>query len=234
MQNVWHAYWQINHYISWQDSLEKARELENRSTGEKIWDTVCIFTGEVTGYYDMQRATTGIDPVTGEKLTDGQRVTAAALAAAGFIPFVGWAGRAIKGGHAIYKTTKTFQAADKALDAYRTTEAFDILKSTERGLYGLASANGFSVYITGKDIFGNPVSDEERQAGFERALALLSIKKNPITTVLGAKSGHKVVSKGTDEIDKVLTKNGAFRDAKRRAGIPNSTQHKKPVDVYDG
>ncbi|UII58594.1 hypothetical protein LS684_23700 (plasmid) [Cytobacillus spongiae] len=40
--------------------------------------------------------------------------------------------------------------------------------------------------------------------------------------------------KGTDEIDKVLTKNGAFRDAKRRAGIPNSTQHKKPVNVYDG
>ncbi|WP_307476594.1 HNH/endonuclease VII fold putative polymorphic toxin [Cytobacillus purgationiresistens] len=35
-------------------------------------------------------------------------------------------------------------------------------------------------------------------------------------------------------MDKVLTKNGAFRDAKRRAGIPNSTQHKKPVDVYDG
>ncbi|WP_071461028.1 HNH/endonuclease VII fold putative polymorphic toxin [Bacillus massilinigeriensis] len=41
-------------------------------------------------------------------------------------------------------------------------------------------------------------------------------------------------NKGTDEIDKVLTKNGAFRDAKRRAGIPNSTQQKKPVDVYDG
>lgn len=41
-------------------------------------------------------------------------------------------------------------------------------------------------------------------------------------------------NKGTDKIDKVLTKNGAFRDAKRRAGIPNSTQHKKPVDVYDG
>nr|WP_211171224.1 HNH/endonuclease VII fold putative polymorphic toxin [Bacillus sp. DNRA2] len=42
------------------------------------------------------------------------------------------------------------------------------------------------------------------------------------------------VSKSSHEIDKVLTKNGAFRDAKRRAGIPNSTQHKKPVDVYDG
>ncbi|MDQ0221026.1 HNH/endonuclease VII fold putative polymorphic toxin [Peribacillus cavernae] len=41
-------------------------------------------------------------------------------------------------------------------------------------------------------------------------------------------------TKGTVDIDKVLTKNGAFRDAKRRAGIPNSTQHKNHVDVYDG
>jgi hypothetical protein len=38
----------------------------------------------------------------------------------------------------------------------------------------------------------------------------------------------------TSEFDKLLTKNGAFRDAKRRAGIPNSAQHKKPIDVYDG
>ncbi|KAF0816278.1 Rhs-family protein [Bacillus sp. ZZV12-4809] len=44
----------------------------------------------------------------------------------------------------------------------------------------------------------------------------------------------KKAGKGTDEIDRVLTKNGGFRDAKRRAGIPNSIQHKKPVDVYDG
>ena len=184
-------------YISWQDSLEKARELENRPWYEKTWDTVCTFTGEVTGYYDMKRATTGIDPVTGEELTAGQRTTAAALAAAGFIPFVGWAGRAAKGGHAIYKTSKTFKAADSALDAYRTTESFDILKKTERGLYGLASANGFSEYITGRDIFGNPISEEEKQAGFERALALLPFKKMPTTTVLGAKNGPRVVSKGT-------------------------------------
>ncbi|MEK3933813.1 T7SS effector LXG polymorphic toxin [Sporosarcina sp. FSL W7-1349] len=39
---------------------------------------------------------------------------------------------------------------------------------------------------------------------------------------------------GIVDNDKILTKNGAFRDAKRNAGIPNSTQHKKPVDVYDG
>ncbi|WP_433958674.1 hypothetical protein [Cytobacillus horneckiae] len=40
--------------------------------------------------------------------------------------------------------------------------------------------------------------------------------------------------RGKDDLDNVLTRNGAFRDAKRRAGIPNSIQHKKPVDVYDG
>ncbi|WP_249725700.1 HNH/endonuclease VII fold putative polymorphic toxin, partial [Paenibacillus dendritiformis] len=39
---------------------------------------------------------------------------------------------------------------------------------------------------------------------------------------------------GTGDVDKILTRNGAFRDAKRRAGIPNSAQHKKPVYVHDG
>ena len=161
-------------YISWQDELEKARELENRSFGEKTWDTICTFTGEVTGYYDMKRATTGIGPVTGEELTGGQRATAAALAAAGFIPFVGWAGRAVKGGHAIYKTSKTFKAADNALDAYRTTEAFDILRKTEYGLYGLASANGFSEYITGKDMFGQELTEQQRQSSLTQSILVLA------------------------------------------------------------
>lgn len=51
---------------------------------EKTWDVVSTFTGRVTGYYDTKRAATGIDPVTGEKLTEAERVTAA-FAAAGFI-----------------------------------------------------------------------------------------------------------------------------------------------------
>ncbi|MGN4715259.1 WXG100 family type VII secretion target [Bacillus cereus group sp. MYBK226-2] len=34
--------------------------------------------------------------------------------------------------------------------------------------------------------------------------------------------------------DKVLSRNGAYRKAKRDAGIPNSTPHQKPVHVYDG
>ena len=42
----------------------------------KTWDVVCDFTGEVTGYYDYKRAADGVDPVTGEKLTAGQRVAA--------------------------------------------------------------------------------------------------------------------------------------------------------------
>jgi predicted ribonuclease toxin of YeeF-YezG toxin-antitoxin module len=37
----------------------------------------------------------GVDPITVEKLTARQRVAAGAMAAAGFIPIVGWAGRIV-------------------------------------------------------------------------------------------------------------------------------------------
>ncbi|APC47319.1 hypothetical protein BME96_03665 [Virgibacillus halodenitrificans] len=63
--------------------------MENRPWYQKAWDTVSTFTGEVTGYYDMKRAATGIDPMTGEELSEADRVKAATFAAAGFIPFVG-------------------------------------------------------------------------------------------------------------------------------------------------
>src|SRR5690606_20315439 len=93
---------------------------------------------------------------------------------------------------------KTFSAADNVLNAYKTTEAFDILKTSEKGLYGLASANGFSEFITGRDIFGNPISEEEQQAGFERALLLLPFKGKNATPVLGVRDDARVVSKGID------------------------------------
>ncbi|MGG3326070.1 T7SS effector LXG polymorphic toxin, partial [Bacillus velezensis] len=99
---------------------EKAEEEANKPWYEKTWDGICNFTGEVTGYYDYKRAAEGVDPVTGEKLSTAERVTAGAMAAAGFIPVVGWAGRAFKGGKAIYKTGKTVIAAEHALDAYKT------------------------------------------------------------------------------------------------------------------
>ncbi|MEC5228039.1 T7SS effector LXG polymorphic toxin [Bacillus inaquosorum] len=153
---------------------EKAEEEANKPWYEKTWDGVCNFTGEVTGYYDYKRATEGVDPVTGEKLSTAERVTAGAMAAAGFIPVVGWAGRAFKGGKAIYKTGKAAIAAEHALDAYKTGKSLDILKMSEMGAYGLVASNGFSEAVTGKDMFGNKVSEEKRKSGaLEAALSLV-------------------------------------------------------------
>ncbi|NUI59927.1 ribonuclease YeeF family protein [Bacillus amyloliquefaciens] len=153
---------------------EKAEEEANKPWYEKTWDGICNFTGEVTGYYDYKRAAEGVDPVTGEKLSTAERVTAGAMAAAGFIPVVGWAGRAFKGGKAIYKTGKTVIAAEHALDAYKTGKSLDILKMTEMGAYGLVASNGFSEVVTGRDMFGNKVSEEKRKQGaLEAALSMV-------------------------------------------------------------
>ncbi|MGM0747944.1 MAG: T7SS effector LXG polymorphic toxin [Bacillota bacterium] len=153
---------------------EKAEEEANKPWYEKTWDGICTFTGEVSGYYDYKRATEGVDPVTGEKLSAAERVTAGAMAAAGFIPVVGWAGRAFKGGKAIYKTGKAAIAAEHALDAYKTGKSLDILKMSEMGAYGLIASNGFSEAVTGRDMFGNKVSEEKRKQGaLEAALSLV-------------------------------------------------------------
>ncbi len=153
---------------------EKAEEEANKPWYEKTWDGICTFTGEVSGYYDYKRATEGVDPVTGEKLSAAERVTAGAMAAAGFIPVVGWAGRAFKGGKAIYKTGKAAIAAEHALDAYKTGKSLDILKMSEMGAYGLIASNGFSEAVTGQDMFGNEVSEEKRKQGaLEAALSLV-------------------------------------------------------------
>ena len=151
---------------------QEMEELENRPWYEKAWDTTKTFTGEFTGYYDSIRASTGVDPVTGRKLSDAERIAAGAMAAAGFIPVVGWAGRAIKGGSAIYKTAKGLNAADHALDAYKTTKGFSLLQKTEYGIYGLLAANGLGEAVTGKDMFGNQLTEEQRQNGLLMALGI--------------------------------------------------------------
>ncbi|QKF35067.1 T7SS effector LXG polymorphic toxin [Bacillus velezensis] len=184
---------------------EKAEEEANKPWYEKTWDGICNFTGEVTGYYDYKRAAEGVDPVTGEKLSTAERVTAGAMAAAGFIPVVGWAGRAFKGGKAIYKTGKTVIAAEHALDAYRTGKSLDILKMTEMGAYGLVASNGFSEAVTGRDMFGNKVSEEKRKQGaLEAALSLVGAgalakhvnKGIPLAT-------HSKVQKANKTLEKV-------------------------------
>lgn len=95
------------------------------------------------------------------------------MAAAGFIPVVGWAGRAFKGGKAIYKTGKAAIAAEHALDAYKTGKSLDILKMTEMGAYGLVASNGFSEAVTGRDMFGNKVSEEKRKQGALEAITII-------------------------------------------------------------
>lgn len=147
-------------------------ELENRPWYEKAWDTTKTFTGEFTGYYDSIRASTGVDPVTGRKLSEAERIAAGAMAAAGFIPVVGWAGRAIKGGSAIYKTAKGLNAANHALDAYKTAKGFSLLQKTEYGIYGLLAANGLGEAVIGKDMFGNQLTEEQRQNGLLMALGI--------------------------------------------------------------
>jgi predicted ribonuclease toxin of YeeF-YezG toxin-antitoxin module len=151
---------------------QEMEELENRPWYEKAWDTTKTFTGEFTGYYDSIRASTGVDPVTGRKLSDAERIAAGAMAAAGFIPVVGWAGRAIKGGSALYKTAKGLNAADHALDAYKTTKGFSLLQKTEYGIYGLLAANGLGEAATGKDMFGNQLTEEQRQNSLLMALGI--------------------------------------------------------------
>jgi predicted ribonuclease toxin of YeeF-YezG toxin-antitoxin module len=154
---------------------KKMEEMENRPWYEKTWDTVCTFTGEVTGYYDSIRATTGVDPVTGRKLSEAERITAGAMAAAGFIPVIGWAGRAVKGGSAIYKTVRAVNAADHMLDSYKTAQGLSRLQKAEYGIYGLVSANGFSEYFTGKDMFGNELTEEQRNQSLFNAFAIAGV-----------------------------------------------------------
>ncbi|MQR96024.1 T7SS effector LXG polymorphic toxin [Fictibacillus phosphorivorans] len=169
-------------YINFKKELKEAREIqkemeemENRPWYEKAWDTVSTFTGEVTGYYDSIRASTGVDPVTGRKLSEAERITAGAMAAAGFIPVIGWAGRAVKGGSAIYKTVKAANTADYMLDSYKTAQGLTRLQKAEYGIYGLVSANGFGEYFTGKDMFGNELSEEQRNQSLFNAFAIAGV-----------------------------------------------------------
>ncbi len=186
------------------EELKKAEELENRPIYEKAWDTVKTFTGEATGYYDFLRAKDGVDPVTGEELSDGQRVAAGAMATAGFIPIVGWGGRLLKGGSAIYKTAKGMNTAEQALSVYKTTSTFSNLQKAELGIYGLASANGLSEYITGKDMFGNELTDVQRQASLYNSILGASLVASAFVPSL-VKNGKQVKDETLNQMHKLAT-----------------------------
>ncbi|MEH7468532.1 T7SS effector LXG polymorphic toxin [Priestia megaterium] len=144
---------------------KRQAEIEaNKPWYEKTWEVVSTFTGEATGYYDYKRATEGVDPVTGKKLSATQRATAAAMAAAGFIPVVGWIGKGAKGAKGVYKAGKGMNAAHDALLAYKNPKSFHVLQNTEKGLYGLVGTNGTYEYVTGKDVLGNKLDEDERKS----------------------------------------------------------------------
>ncbi|USK58759.1 ribonuclease YeeF family protein [Peribacillus asahii] len=211
---------QTNQYLTFKKDQHEARELakeieaqENRPWYEKAWEATKTFTGEITGYYDTKRAVEGVDPVTGRKLSEAERITAGAMAAAGFIPVVGWAGRAFKGGKAIYSTAKGMDAASTALNAYKTSNSLSILQKSEMGIYGLVSANGLSEAMLGKDMFGNELTDEQRQNSLLTALGIvgvagaakyvdhLQVKNAPYQTTDLLKE-NKVVRKYAEQIAK--------------------------------
>lgn len=196
--------------------LEKKQEEEaNKPWYEKTWDAVSTFTGEVSGYYDYKRAAEGVDPVTGEKLSTSQRVAAGAMAAAGFIPVVGWVGRAAKGGKAIYKTAKGLSAADHALDAYKSAKSFKVLEQTEKGLYGLVAANGLGEYMTGRDMFGNKISEEQRKASLLQALGIAGA--GALSTKVAEKMGQSLATKGTEKLNNM-------RNTLRTSAVANVTK----------
>ncbi|WP_394556276.1 T7SS effector LXG polymorphic toxin [Priestia aryabhattai] len=196
--------------------LEKKQEEEaNKPWYEKTWDAVSTFTGEVSGYYDYKRAAEGVDPVTGEKLSTSQRVAAGAMAAAGFIPVVGWVGRAAKGGKAIYKTAKGLSAADHALDAYKSAKSFKVLEQTEKGLYGLVAANGLGEYMTGRDMFGNKISEEQRKASLLQALGIAGA--GALSTKAAGKMGQSLATKGTEKLNNM-------RNTLRTSAVANVTK----------
>lgn len=157
-------------YLTYKKEEKEAREIENRPWYEDLWEGTKTFAGEFSGYYDYMRATEGVDPVTGEKLSTTQRVTAGAMALAGFIPVVGWAGRAVKGGKGIYSATRGISAAEHAMSAYKNVHTFSALEKTEMGIYGLITANGLSEYLTGKDMLGNELTEEQRNASLAQGI----------------------------------------------------------------
>ena len=215
--------------------LEKEMEaLENRSALEKTLDVTKTLAGEMTGYYDFLRATTGVDPVTGRKLSKAERIAAAAMAAAGFIPVIGWAGRAAKGGNAVYKTVKGFTAAEHALDAYKSTKAMDILKQTEAGLYGLSAANGLGEAVIGKDMFGNELTEEQRQTSLMTALGITGIAGAAKAADKMA-SGSKLIPYSKEYVqNKVQKAQGSIKDMGKAIGkveVPTGVKVREVADT---
>jgi hypothetical protein len=157
--------------------MEKQREAEiNRPWYEKAGSAISTFAGELSGYYDYLRAVQGIDPETGRKLSAAERVEAGAMAASTLIPIIGWGGRIAKGGEALYKTARGLEAAGQSLKAYdQAGRTLKVLSTSEKGINALLAGNGVTEAATGRDMFGEPLTEEQRKNSLLQGIMMMNV-----------------------------------------------------------
>ncbi|WP_232230193.1 AHH domain-containing protein [Bacillus sp. J37] len=95
--------------------------------------------------------------------------------------------------------------AEQALSVYKTSSTFSNLQKAELGIYGLASANGLSEYITGKDMFGNEQTDVQRQSSLYNSILGASLVASPFVPSL-VKNGKLVKEETIKQMHKLATK----------------------------
>ncbi|WP_353949238.1 T7SS effector LXG polymorphic toxin [Sporolactobacillus sp. Y61] len=170
-------------YLQYKKQQENVREMEkqkeaeaNRPWYQKAGSAMATFAGELSGYYDYLRAVEGIDPETGRKLSAGERATAGAMAAATFIPIIGWGGRIAKGGTALYKTTRGTEAVGKALNTYdQANQTLKVLSQSEKGITALLAANGITQATTGRDLFGRQLTEDEQRSSLLQGVFMMNL-----------------------------------------------------------
>ncbi|MES9765435.1 deaminase domain-containing protein, partial [Priestia megaterium] len=99
-----------------------------------------------------------------------------------------------------------------ALDACKS---FKVLEQTEKDLYGLVAANGLGEYMTGRDMFGNKISEEQRKASLLQALGIAGA--GALSTKVAGKMGQSLATKGTEKLNNM-------RNTLRTSAVANVTK----------
>ncbi|QGQ45598.1 hypothetical protein [Metabacillus sediminilitoris] len=81
-------------------------------------------------------------------------------------------------------------------------------EKAEMGIYGLVSANGFSEYNTGKDMFGNKLTDEKRQASLLQSIIGPALIAAPFAPQF-VKNGKLIREKTINKAHELATKTKA-------------------------
>jgi predicted ribonuclease toxin of YeeF-YezG toxin-antitoxin module len=116
------------------------------------------------------RAIKGIELETVQKL-----INAECMAASTFIPIIGWGGRIAKGGEALYKTARGLEAAGQSLKAYdQASQTLKVLSTSEKGINALLAGNGVIEASTGRDMFGKPLTEEQRKNSLLQGIMMMN------------------------------------------------------------